>query len=148
MPYQLGEFLEGAEWYRRDEEDGRHGEQAGEVIVARRQAADEGPTMPHAERHILENVWHDQDGCQQKCMGFDYLFGFLGGDTSQWRPGNLFRNTSLIHPFADNPGFNLPTAMADDAIAYIRTQTEIAPARPWFIHYAPGGTHAPHQPTR
>jgi arylsulfatase len=38
--------------------------------------------------------------------------------------------------------------MADDAITYIRTQTEIAPARPWFIHYAPGGTHAPHQPTR
>jgi len=81
-------------------------------------------------------------------MGFDYFFGFLGGDTSQWQPGNLFRNTTPIHPFAGNPGFNLTTAMADDAITYIRTQTEIAPARPWFIHYAPGGTHAPHQPTR
>jgi arylsulfatase A-like enzyme len=38
--------------------------------------------------------------------------------------------------------------MADDAIHYIRNQTEIAPDRPWFIHYAPGGTHAPHHPTQ
>jgi arylsulfatase A-like enzyme len=81
-------------------------------------------------------------------MGFDYFYGFLGGDTSQWQPGNLFRNTTPIHPYQGNPGFNLITAMADDAITYIRTNTEIAPNRPWFIHYAPGGTHAPHQPPR
>jgi arylsulfatase len=81
-------------------------------------------------------------------MGFDYFYGFVGGDTSQWQPGNLFRNTTPIHPYNGNPGFNLITAMADDAITYIRTQTEIAPTRPWFIHYAPGGTHAPHHPTR
>jgi arylsulfatase len=81
-------------------------------------------------------------------MGFDYFFGFIGGDTSQWQPGNLFRNTTPIHPYNGNPGFNLTTAMADDAITHIRTQTEIAPNRPWFIHYAPGGTHAPHHPTR
>ncbi len=81
-------------------------------------------------------------------MGFDYFYGFLGGDTSQWQPGNLFRNTTPIHPYVGNPGFNLITAMADDAITYIRTNTEIAPNRPWFIHYAPGGTHAPHHPPR
>ncbi|WP_431268072.1 arylsulfatase [Dankookia sp. P2] len=80
-------------------------------------------------------------------LGFDYFYGFVGGDTSQWQPGNLFRNTTPIHPFAGNPGWNLNTAMADDAIAYIRTNTEIAPNRPWFIHYAPGATHAPHHPT-
>ncbi|WP_137176802.1 arylsulfatase [Roseomonas sp. AR75] len=81
-------------------------------------------------------------------MGFDYFYGFVGGDTSQWQPGNLFRNTTPIHPYVGNPGFNLITAMADDAIGYVRTQTEIAPDRPWFVHYAPGGTHAPHHPTR
>lgn len=81
-------------------------------------------------------------------LGFDYFYGFVGGDTSQWQPGNLFRNTTPIHPYNGNPGFNLITAMADDAISHIRTQTEIAPDRPWFIHYAPGGTHAPHHPTR
>jgi arylsulfatase len=83
-------------------------------------------------------------------MGFDYFYGFIGGDTSQWQPGNLFRNTTPIHPYVGAPpgGWNLTTAMADDAISYIRTNTEIAPSRPWFIHYAPGGTHAPHHPTR
>ncbi len=83
-------------------------------------------------------------------MGFDYFYGFIGGDTSQWQPGNLFRNTTPIHPYVGQPqgSWNLITAMADDAIAYIRTNTEIAPNRPWFIHYAPGGTHAPHHPTR
>lgn len=81
-------------------------------------------------------------------LGFDYFYGFVGGDTSQWQPGNLFRNTTPIHPYEGKPGWNLTTAMADDAIGYIRQNVEIAPNRPWFIHYAPGGTHAPHHPTR
>jgi arylsulfatase len=83
-------------------------------------------------------------------MGFDYFYGFVGGDTSQWQPGNLFRNTTPIHPYMGQPAgsWNLVTAMADDAIDYIRRNTEIAPNRPWFIHYAPGATHAPHHPTR
>ncbi len=81
-------------------------------------------------------------------QGFDYFFGFVGGDTSQWQPGNLFRNTTPIQPYMGHPGWNLVTAMADDAITHIRTRTEIAPSRPWFIHYAPGGTHAPHHPTQ
>ncbi len=83
-------------------------------------------------------------------MGFDYFYGFVGGDTSQWQPGNLYRNTTPIHPYVGQPpgSWNLVTAMADDAITWIRTNTEIAPNRPWFIHYAPGATHAPHHPTR
>ena len=44
-------------------------------------------------------------------------------------------------------GWNLITAMADDCIEYITTQTSTDPKRPWFIHYAPGATHAPHHPT-
>ena len=39
-------------------------------------------------------------------MGFDYFYGFVGGDASQWQP-NLFRNTTAIYPFLDNPGWNL-----------------------------------------
>ena len=83
-------------------------------------------------------------------QGFDYFYGFVGGDTSQWQPGNLFRNTTPIHPYVGQPPgtWNLITAMADDAITHIRTQAEINPQRPWFIHYAPGGTHAPHHPTQ
>ncbi|MEO3471761.1 arylsulfatase [Roseomonas sp. CAU 1739] len=79
-------------------------------------------------------------------QGYDYFFGFAGGDTSQWQPGNLYRNTTPIQPFDGNPGWNLITAMADDAIRHINTLHAVSPQRPWFVHYAPGATHAPHHP--
>jgi arylsulfatase A-like enzyme len=79
-------------------------------------------------------------------MGFDYFYGFVGGDTSQWQP-NLFRNTTAIYPFQGNPGWNLTTAMADDAIQYMKQLKEIAPDKPFLVYYVPGGTHAPHHPT-
>ena len=81
-------------------------------------------------------------------LGYDYFYGFVGGDTSQWEPGNLFRDTTPIHPYNGKPDWNLITAMADDAIEYISTQAATNPNRPWFIHYAPGATHAPHHPTK
>jgi len=79
-------------------------------------------------------------------MGFDYFYGFVGGDASQWQP-NLFRNTTAIYPFQGNPGWNLETAMADEAIHYIKQLKEIAPGKPWLVYYVPGATHAPHHPT-
>jgi arylsulfatase A-like enzyme len=80
-------------------------------------------------------------------LGFDYFYGFMGGDTSQWQPGNLVRNTTYIYPYNDNPGWNLVTAMADDAIEYMRTVDALNPDQPFFLYYAPGATHAPHHPT-
>ena len=79
-------------------------------------------------------------------MGFEYFYGFVGGDASQWQP-NLFRNTTAIYPFEGNPGWNLETAMADEAIQHIKQLKEIAPGKPWFVYYVPGATHAPHHPT-
>jgi arylsulfatase A-like enzyme len=79
-------------------------------------------------------------------LGFEYFYGFVGGDASQWQP-NLFRNTTPIYPFEGNPGWNLTTAMADDAIQYMKQLKEIDPDKPFFIYYVPGGTHAPHHPT-
>lgn len=81
-------------------------------------------------------------------MGFDYFYGFMGGDTSQWTPGNLFRNTTQIYPFETQKGFNLITAMADEAIGYMTELNTLAPSQPFFVYYAPGGTHAPHHPTK
>jgi arylsulfatase len=80
-------------------------------------------------------------------MGFDYFYGFIGGDTSQWQPGNLYRNTTLIHPYDNNPKWNLITAMADDAIQWLNTLNGIDPSLPFFLYYVPGGTHSPHHPT-
>jgi arylsulfatase len=79
--------------------------------------------------------------------GFDYYYGFIGDDTSQWQPNNLFRNTTPIEPYLGDAGWNLTTAMADEAIARIRMLHELQPDRPFMIYYAPGGTHAPHHPT-
>ncbi|HTQ51312.1 MAG TPA: arylsulfatase [Candidatus Acidoferrales bacterium] len=80
-------------------------------------------------------------------MGFQYFYGFIGGDTSQWQP-NLFRNTTAIYPFVGQEGkWNLTTAMADDAIAWLNRMNDIDPAKPFFMYYVPGGTHAPHHPT-
>ncbi len=79
-------------------------------------------------------------------MGFEYFYGFLGGDTSQWQP-NLFRNTTAVYPFEGNPEWNLTTAMADEAIQYMADIKEVAPEKPFLVYYVPGGTHAPHHPT-
>ncbi len=79
-------------------------------------------------------------------MGFDYFYGFVGGDTSQWQP-NLFRNTTAIYPYIGHSGWNLTTAMADDAIHWLNQLNDIDPSMPFFLYYVPGGTHAPHQPT-
>ncbi len=80
-------------------------------------------------------------------MGFQYFYGFVGGDANQWQP-NLFRNTTQIYPFLGKPGWNLITAMADDAIDYLNRLNQTAPEKPFFIKYAPGATHAPHHPTK
>jgi arylsulfatase len=81
-------------------------------------------------------------------MGFDYFYGFVGGDTSQWEP-NLFRNTTAIYPYLGHEGkWNLTTAMADDAIQYMKQLSEIAPEKPFFVYYVPGGVHSPHHPTK
>jgi arylsulfatase A-like enzyme len=79
-------------------------------------------------------------------MGFDYFYGFVGGDTSQWQP-DLYRNTTPIFPFEGQPGWNLTTAMADEAIQYMKQIKEIAPEKPFLVYYVPGGTHSPHHPT-
>jgi arylsulfatase len=79
-------------------------------------------------------------------MGFDYFYGFVGGDTSQWQP-NLFRNTTQIYPYYNNPGWNLITAQADDCIEYMKRITAIDSDQPFFVYYVPGAVHAPHHPT-
>jgi len=80
-------------------------------------------------------------------MGFEYFYGFVGGDANQWEP-NLFRNTTQIFPFEGKPGWNLVTGMADDAIDYLHRLDQIDPSKPFFVHYVPGATHAPHHPTK
>jgi arylsulfatase len=79
-------------------------------------------------------------------MGFEYFYGFMGGETDQWTP-YLFRNQTQIFPWIGKPGYNFTTDMADEAIKYLKDVNASAPDKPFFLYYVPGGTHAPHQPT-
>ena len=78
-------------------------------------------------------------------MGFDYYYGFMGGETDQWTP-YLFQNNRQIFPWIGKPGYNLITDTADEAIKYMNQLQASAPEQPFFLYYVPGGTHSPHQP--
>ena len=102
-------------------------------------------------------------------MGFDYFYGFVGGDANQWGP-NLFRNTTQIYPWIGHegtlkmdrsdpkaeiwpvtgkePSWNLITAMADDAINWMYRIHQTDPKQPIFLYYVPGASHAPHHPMK
>jgi arylsulfatase A-like enzyme len=80
-------------------------------------------------------------------LGFQYFYGFLGGETDQWTP-YLYRNTTPVFPWAGKPGYNLTTDLADDAIKYLSSLNAAAPDKPFFVYYVPGGSHSPHQPTQ
>lgn len=79
-------------------------------------------------------------------MGFDYFYGFVGGDANQWQP-NLFRNTAGIYPYYNNPGWNLITAQADDAIQYLDRITAINNEQTLLHLLRAWAVHAPHHPT-
>ena len=76
-------------------------------------------------------------------LGFEYFYGFIGGDTSQWAPA-IIENTKPIEPPHDDPNYNFDRDMADKAIEWIRMQKAVAPGKPFFAYYAPGTAHAPH----
>jgi arylsulfatase A-like enzyme len=80
-------------------------------------------------------------------MGFDHFYGFIGGDTNQWRPA-VVEGTRPVEPYLGNPDYNLDYDLADRAVAWIRMQKAVAPGRPVFVYYAPGATHAPHHPRK
>jgi arylsulfatase A-like enzyme len=79
-------------------------------------------------------------------MGFQYFYGFMGGETNQWTP-YLFRDHTQIYPSVGRPDYNLNTDLADEAISYLKGLNAAAPDKPFFLYYAPGATHAPHHPT-
>ena len=79
-------------------------------------------------------------------LGFEHFYSFVGGDTNQWQP-HLFNDTKAIYPYVGHPTWNLTTAMVDDAIHWMKELNDIDPAMAFFLHYVPGGTHAPHHPT-
>jgi arylsulfatase len=75
-------------------------------------------------------------------LGFEYFYGFIGGDTDQWHPA-LFDGTKPIEA-PNDPNYHLDADLADKAVAWIRQQHSLAPDKPFFAYYSPGLCHAPH----
>ncbi len=80
-------------------------------------------------------------------LGFEKFYGFVGAETSQWRPA-VFDGTKPIEPYLANPDYNFDYDIADQAINWVRSQKAVAPDRPFFLYYAPGATHSPHHPKK
>jgi arylsulfatase A-like enzyme len=77
-------------------------------------------------------------------LGFEYFYGFLGGDADQWHTP-IFENTRPIESEEQVHGSkHFDELMADKAIAWMQMHHALAPAKPWFIYYATGSAHAPH----
>lgn len=79
--------------------------------------------------------------------GFEYFYGFLAGEASQYEP-TLVRNTSYVerpHTSGGNDHYHLSEDIADDAIHWLREQKAYAPDKPFFMYWAPGASHGPHQ---
>jgi len=76
--------------------------------------------------------------------GFERFYGFLGGDTSQWEPDLVYDNHQVEPPRTPAEGYHLSEDLADKAIEFIADAKQVDPDKPFYLHYCPGATHAPH----
>jgi arylsulfatase A-like enzyme len=75
--------------------------------------------------------------------GFDKFYGFIGGETNQWAP-LLYDGMTQVEPSKD-PNYHLMTDITNQAIKWMQYQKSLTPDKPFFMYFAPGATHAPHQ---
>jgi arylsulfatase len=76
--------------------------------------------------------------------GFEYFYGFLGGEANQWYP-TLYEGTTPVEPGkTPEEGYHLMEDMTNKAMAWVAQQKALAPDKPFFMYFAPGATHAPH----
>jgi arylsulfatase A-like enzyme len=84
------------------------------------------------------------DGWPSGGGGFEYFYGFIGGENNQWDPA-LYEGTTPIEPPATpEEGYHLTEDLADKAISWIHQQKALVGDRPFMVYFAPGATHAPH----
>ena len=76
--------------------------------------------------------------------GFERFYGFLGGDTSQWYPDLVYDNHQVEPPRTPEEGYHLTEDLADKAIEFIADAKQVAPDKPFYLHFCTGATHAPH----
>jgi arylsulfatase A-like enzyme len=76
--------------------------------------------------------------------GFEYFYGFIGGETNQYAPA-IYHNTTPLEPErTPEEGYHFTEDMTDKAVDWVRQQKALMPDKPFFVYFAPGATHAPH----
>ena len=78
-------------------------------------------------------------------LGFEYFYGFMGGESSQWEP-RLYRDTIPVEPPGGYlHGYHLTHDLVEDALHWVRQHDAVSPDKPFFLYFATGAAHAPHQ---
>jgi len=97
--------------------------------------------------------WHNTPATETTAMGpkdrwpngygFEYFYGFLAGETSQWEP-RLYENYNAVEPPHDDPTYHLTVDMKEKALAWIDQHQAFSPDKPFLMYWAPGAVHGPH----
>ena len=145
---------------------GRNHHRVGNGTIAERASDWDGYTgiIPKTSATIAETLhhygyksaafgkWHNTPANQTTAMGpfdrwptghgFDYFYGFLAGETSQWEP-RLYENLNAIEP-PHSEKYHLTEDMADKALAWLKRHQAFSPDKPFLMYWAPGAVHGPH----
>jgi len=76
--------------------------------------------------------------------GFEYFYGFIGGEANQWYPTLYEGTTPVENKRTPEEGYHLMEDMTTKAVKWIGQQKSLAPDKPFFMYFAPGAAHAPH----
>ena len=111
--------------------------------------------LPHGYATFCVGKWHLTPAEQISAAGpytrwplgrgFDRYYGFLGGDTHQYYPDLVFDNHQVEPPKTPEEGYHLSVDLADKAIEFVADLKQVAPDKPFFLYFATGANHAPHQ---
>ena len=110
--------------------------------------------LGHGYNTYMVGKWHLIPSSQETAAGpydrwplgrgFERYYGFLGGDTSQWDPDLVYDNHQVEPPKTAAEGYHLTEDLADRAIQFISDAKQVDPEKPFYLHFCPGATHAPH----
>jgi arylsulfatase len=117
-------------------------------------AATIGEILRHYGYHTSAfGKWHNTPATETTSMGpknhwpngygFEYFYGFLGGETSQYEP-RLTENYNHIEPPHDDPTYHLSQDLAEKGLDWLDDYQAFSPDTPFFMYWAPGGVHGPH----
>ncbi|PDS87309.1 arylsulfatase [Rhizobium sp. L18] len=146
---------------------GRNHTRVGSGTIAERAVAFDGytgiiPKTAATLAEVLKNYgyhtsafgkWHNTPATETTAIGpkdrwpnaygFEYFYGFLGGETSQWEP-RLTENYDAVEPPHDDPNYHLTNDLVDKALNWLDDYRAFDPEKPFLMYWAPGGVHGPH----